>query len=67
VRFQSELNVIRTFPNSIIIKIVRHDAYLTRYDQHESEKVLDDSLVDHVVYNDGTLDDLLDKIVQIIL
>ncbi len=66
VRFLSEVNVIRQFPSSIIIKIVRPEEFLTNHSNHESEIPLDDSVVDYVVYNDGTLAELKQKIAVIL-
>lgn len=64
VRFENELNVIRVHPNGILIKIKR----LTNQQdsEHASERDLPDSLFDYVIINDGSIEQLEEKVWSIL-
>jgi hypothetical protein len=61
VRFENEAQAIRDLGGKLI-KIKRTNQFSTVADDHVSEQELDDSLFDHVIINDGTLEELENKI-----
>lgn len=60
VRFDNEAKYIKS-RGGIVVKIVRPNADTTKH-KHVSENGFDDELVDIVIVNDGTLDQLEDKV-----
>lgn len=59
IRFQNEFDLIKDM-GGIIIKVERN---IQSNDDHESEKNIDDIRgFDHIIKNDGTLEELCDKI-----
>lgn len=68
VRFLDELELIKEYGGAVIY--IKRTGIVggttTTQSGHVSEKKLDDSLFDHVVVNDGTIDDLQRKIDKII-
>lgn len=69
VRFRNEINAIQR-AGGIVVRVVRHGAGLEgAYAAHQSEAEMGsipDSVFDAVVLNDGTLDELRDKIIRAI-
>lgn len=66
VRFENEAKAIRDLGGKLI-KIKRSDqSSVVVADDHVSEQELDDSLFDHIINNDGTLEELEDKIDNLI-
>lgn len=65
VRFLNELELIKSMGGKVI-KIVRPNAKTTEYSDDVSEKGIDDELVDVLIINDGTVEDLSDKIKEIL-
>jgi dephospho-CoA kinase len=68
VRFPNEAELINLF-NGTVIKVVRNNNTLDREDlkNHESETFIEQLLVDTIINNTGTIDDLykeLDKIIS---
>jgi hypothetical protein len=59
VRFPNEADAIKA-RGGTVIRINRHN--LTAVNSHKSEHALDNYMFDHVIYNDGTLDDLADNV-----
>ena len=59
IRFQNELDCVKNLGGKII-KIIKPDVINT--DSHVSENNIDNFIVDHVIINDGTIDDLIKKI-----
>ncbi len=61
IRYDNEAELIKS-NGGIIIKIMRPDAVTTIHNKHETEKGISENLVDHIVINDGTIEDLHSKI-----
>jgi hypothetical protein len=59
VRFPNEADAIKA-RGGTVIRINRHN--LSAVNGHKSEHALDNYMFDHVIYNDGTLDDLADNV-----
>lgn len=59
VRFPNEADAIKQ-RGGHVIRINRHN--VTAVNSHKSEHAMDNYLFDHVIYNDGTLDDLADNV-----
>lgn len=66
IRFQNEVDWLHD-NNNIVIKIVR-SSLIENVDNHESESGVNEIKgYDHIIYNDGTIDDLyrnLDKLIE---
>jgi hypothetical protein len=70
IRFPDELETISSYPNSIIINIVReHKENIDEFSSHSSETSLSDVSMksDITIFNDGSLQDLYDKIDELLL
>jgi hypothetical protein len=66
VRFPNELDYVKS-KGGILIKVTRPlQETLTELTEHVTEQGLPDELFDHVVVNDGTLEDLHNKIKEIL-
>lgn len=65
VRFDNEANFIHQFKNSLLIRIDREWAK-DELSKHASEKGISPELVDAVVMNEGTKDDLGKKVIDVI-
>lgn len=64
-RFENELNILKTAPNTIAIRVNRSS--LKSIDEHVSEKALDNYKDwDYVIDNNGTLEDLRLKAKEIV-
>lgn len=63
VRFQNEIDTIHTL-GGIVIKIVR--ASVNSVDIHESEKNIENLQGDYLINNDGSLEDLYNKLENIV-
>jgi hypothetical protein len=61
IRYDNEAELIKS-NGGIIIKIMRPGAVTTIHNKHETEKGISEHLVDHIVINDGTIEDLHIKI-----
>ena len=59
VRFPNEADAIKEL-GGIIWRINRHG--LNGINEHRSEHAMDSYMVDHVIYNDGSLDELSDEV-----
>lgn len=59
VRFPNEADAIKQ-RGGHVIRINRHN--LSAINSHKSEHAMDNYMFDHVIYNDGTLDDLADNV-----
>ena len=59
VRFTNEADAIKEL-GGIIWRINRHG--LNGINEHRSEHAMDSYMVDHVIYNDGSLDELSDEV-----
>ena len=62
-RFIDEVALVKKY-NGIVIKIVRDDNKHT--DVHSSEKQIDNLPYDNIIYNNGTIQQLRDKLIDII-
>jgi hypothetical protein len=60
LRFKNEIGIVKKIPNSTIIRLIRPDGQLDIDDI--SEKDLDDVAFENVVYNQGTLEELAEKV-----
>lgn len=65
VRFLNELKLIK-FMDGKVIKIVRPNAETTKHSDDISEQGIEDKFVDSIVINDGTIEDLNDKIMELL-
>jgi hypothetical protein len=65
VRFNNEADYIRN-NRGVIIRVVRPSLELTKTHEHISEKAQSEIEVDYVIVNDGTLDDLKEKVFNMI-
>jgi len=65
VRFENELNAIKSLDNNITIRVTRPSMNKTT-DTHESELYIEKLNVDHDILNDGSLDDLYEKLNKLI-
>ena len=67
-RFPNEIDLVKSAYDDVdFIKIVRHDfdnGLTEEQKNHPSETALDDIEADYTFYNDGTLDDLIAKVVD---
>jgi hypothetical protein len=61
-RFPDEANAIRA-AGGVVIKVVRPS--IVSVDTHASETSVDDVVPDHLIVNDGTLDDLRAKVADV--
>jgi len=59
VRFKNEANYIKSFKNSILLKVNRPNVNINNF--HRSETELDNFKMDFEIMNDGSLDDLREK------
>lgn len=59
VRFPNEADAIKA-RGGTVIRINRHN--LSAVNSHKSEHAMDNYMFNHVIYNDGTLDDLADNV-----
>ena len=59
VRFPNEADAIKEL-GGIIWRINRHG--LNGINEHRSEHAMDSQMVDHVIYNDGSLEELSDEV-----
>ena len=59
VRFPNEAHAIKKLGGSVW-RINRRE--LGAVNRHSSEHAMDNYMFDHVIYNDGTLDDMVDKV-----
>jgi hypothetical protein len=62
-RFIDEIALVKKY-NGIVIKIVRDDN--KHIDMHSSEKQIDNLPYDNIIYNNGTIQQLRDKLIDII-
>lgn len=74
VRFPNELKAIKD-RGGIVIRVNRLETFMENkaksmkdgnYEVHQSEIALDDATFDYIINNDGTLDDLLNKVKYIL-
>ena len=65
LRFPNELKAIKD-RGGITIRINR-DSYLKSNDVHESETALDNATFDYVIENNGTIEELVEKVKQILI
>lgn len=63
VRFLNEVDMIRRL-NGTLVKVIRPG--VRSVNQHVSDKGLPDHLFDHVIHNDGTIDELFQKVYDMI-
>lgn len=63
MRFENELEAVRA-KGGATIRVVRPDK--VSMDQHPSETALDNAEFDYVIINDGTLEELLEKVKNIL-
>lgn len=61
VRFPNEADAIKQ-RGGIVWRINRHN--LSAVNSHKSEHAMDNYMFDHVIYNDGTIDDLFDEVLM---
>jgi hypothetical protein len=66
VRFINEAEYIKNKLNGILIRIIRNDLMLTETHEHISESGQAEIPVDYVILNDGSIDELQQKILQIV-
>ena len=66
VRFINEAEYIKNKLNGILIRIIRNDLALTETHEHISESGQVEIPVDYVILNDGSIDELQQKILQIV-
>lgn len=64
-RFPNELERVRQL-DGITIKVVRKSVIIPQ-NEHESEYALDNATFDYIIENDGSLDDLLSKVKEILI
>ena len=62
VRFPNEADAIKA-RGGTVIRINRHN--LSAVNGHKSEHALDNYMFNHVIYNDGTLDDLANNVFEL--
>jgi hypothetical protein len=63
IRFPNELEMLRNLPDEFDVNIIRITRpSLVKSDTHESESHFDNFDVDYDIINDGTIDDLYEKI-----
>ncbi len=65
VRYDNEAELIRS-NGGTIIEIIRPGAITTSQNKHESEKGVTDYLIDHIIINNGTVEELHKKIKKLI-
>jgi hypothetical protein len=65
MRFPNEYEMVKK-RGGILVKIEREQATGQRREKHESEGALDSFYFDHVIKNDGTLDELYSKVLSLI-
>lgn len=67
VRFPNELEAINDV-NGLTIRVVRPQIETANFkSQHPSETALDDAEFDYEIINDGSIDDLIEKVRQILI
>lgn len=62
MRFPNEMEAVE-LREGVTIKVVRPG---TAVGTHPSETALDDAYFDHVISNDGTIEDLIEKVRQVL-
>jgi hypothetical protein len=63
VRFPNEADAIKARGGQVI-RVNRKD--ITAVNRHVSEHAMDNYMFNHVIYNDGTLDDLADEVFMLV-
>ena len=63
MRFKNEVNIVRKYGNSTLIRVIRENGQLNIDDI--SEKDVDDVIFDQTVNNNGTLENLRDRVSEI--
>ncbi len=64
LRFDDEVEMIKSYPGtSVIIKVVRP---IEKTDHHKSDLGIDSKYVDYIIDNNGTLEDLEQKVLNIL-
>jgi len=69
MRFPNEFDAVKS-RNGITIKVTRpnlKDGYNFFSDQHQSEKALDKAIFDYEIINDGTMEELVKKVREILV
>ena len=65
VRYDNECIKIKSL-GGIIVKIVRPGAITTVHNQHSSEKGVSEQFVDYTIINDGSIEELVSKVREIV-
>lgn len=67
MRFPNELKAVKDRKNSLTLRIERPNNSLLKNEEHISETALDNEIFDEVIINDGTIENLINKVKTILI